>query len=205
MRIFDAHFHIDKQYACSEMEATHRHVIFNSVLQYQEMRHLVRDTDVVSLVFDYKNNLEFVQNEIAQKNINGIKIHSKIQGITEQDYVHLFDGMQRTNLEGMVVTVDAFYSQHNLLVQPNLQKISEMVQLFPKNNFVIAHSGGIHVLEYFMHLRTLPNVYFDLSFSLEYLKYASVMQDFKLLLRFGNPEKIIFGTDAPFISDKAQL
>ena len=92
-----------------------------------------------------------------------------------------------------------------MAIQPNLNRFAEMISLFPETPFIIAHSGGIKVLEYFMHLRKLPNVYFDLSFSLSYLQHASVYQDFLTLMKFGDKQRILFGTDFPFINAKDQL
>lgn len=204
-RIFDAHYHIDNNYEGCTFDAAHRNVIFNSVDQYKAKQQVVSSEDYKTLVFDFRNNLEFVINEIQEKKIHGLKIHSKIQQIADEDYETLFEKLKGVLPGNLVVTVDAFYSGHELKYQPNLNRIAEMAKLFPETPFVIAHSGGIKVLEYFMHLRTLPNIYFDLSFSLVYLKHASVMQDFKVLLKFGHPDKIIFGTDYPFISDGEQL
>jgi len=69
----------------------------------------------------------------------------------------------------------------------------------------VAHSGGIETLRYFYHLKVLDNIYFDLSLSLAYLRETSVFPDLKNLLRHGNPSRIIFGTDYPFISAAQQL
>lgn len=205
MKIFDAHFHIDKGYGQCAVEVQHRNVIFNSLSQYRERAGEVNSNDVVTLVFDFKNDPDFVRSQIAEKKIKGIKIHSKIQQIADEDYPALFAELKKTDLSNMVVTVDAFYWGHDYAYQPNLKRIIELVELFPQTPFVIAHSGSIKVLEYFLHLRTLPNVYFDLSLSLAYLKYASVMQDFKVMLKFGNPDRIVFGTDYPAVTDKDQL
>jgi predicted TIM-barrel fold metal-dependent hydrolase len=80
-----------------------------------------------------------------------------------------------------------------------------MASLFPDNTFIIAHSGGIKVLEYFLHLKNCPNVVFELSLSLSYLKHSSVFADFGVLLRFGDRNRIVFGTDFPYVDANDQL
>jgi predicted TIM-barrel fold metal-dependent hydrolase len=101
--------------------------------------------------------------------------------------------------------IDAFYIGEDLDVQPNLKRIAEMASLFPDNTFIIAHSGGIKVLEYFLHLKNCPNVVFELSLSLSYLKHSSVFADFGVLLRFGDRNRIVFGTDFPYVDATSQL
>jgi predicted TIM-barrel fold metal-dependent hydrolase len=80
-----------------------------------------------------------------------------------------------------------------------------MVSLFPDNTFIIAHSGGIRVMDYFLHLKNCTNVVFELSLSLSYLKHSSVYADFGVLLRFGDRNRIIFGTDFPYVDAQDQL
>jgi predicted TIM-barrel fold metal-dependent hydrolase len=48
-------------------------------------------------------------------------------------------------------------------------------------------------------------VVFELSLSLSYLKHASVHADFGVLLRFGDRNRIIFGTDYPYVDANDQL
>jgi predicted TIM-barrel fold metal-dependent hydrolase len=205
MKVFDCHFHIDKGTVDYSIEADKRNIIFNSVEQYQNNDLSGFENDSISLIFDYKNNLNFVTEQIQKKSIQGLKIHSRIQQITDEDYVGLFKAFEPFANKGLPIIIDAFYYGSDYEYQPNLRRIIEMVKLFPDTKFIIAHSGGIKVLEYFLHLKNIQNVYFDLAFSLSYLKNASVYQDFKVLLRFGDHEKILFGTDFPYVKADDQL
>ena len=205
MKVFDCHFHIDKGTFDYSIAADKRNIIFNSVEQYQNNDLSGFENDSISLIFDYKDNLDFVTEQIQKKAIQGLKIHSRIQHICDEDYTCLFKAFEPFANKGLPVIIDAFYYGSDYEYQPNLRRIIEMVKLFPDTKFIIAHSGGIKVLEYFLHLKNIHNVYFDLAFSLSYLKNASVYQDFKVLLRFGNHEKILFGTDFPYVKADDQL
>jgi len=205
MKIFDAHFHLDKGLDGYNINPLRRNCIFNFVAQYLEQKHLVPKIDTTTLIFDYKNNWNLVKNEIESKKIQGIKIHSRLLGIKDADYQELFIAFSEISSFRLPVIMDAFYFGHDLEVQPNLVRITEMIKLFPDTTFIIAHSGGIKVLEYFLHLKNLPNVVFELSLSLAYLKHASVFQDFKVLLKFGDRKRIIWGTDFPYINPQNQL
>lgn len=205
MEIFDAHFHIDRGLDDYNIQATHRNVIFNFVKQYMEHSSSMLATDSITLIFDYKTNLDFVLQQINQKKISALKIHSRLQQIGVNDYENLTEAYKLVSDKNLPTIIDAFYIGDDIDFQPNLQKIVHFVKMFPKNTFIIAHSGGIKVLEYFLHLRTLPNVVFELSLSLEYLKYTSVLADFKQLLRYGDRNRIIFGTDFPYINASNHL
>lgn len=205
MRIFDNHFHIDQGLKDYDIDIVKKNIIFNFFEQFESRNTEAEVNDTITLIFDYNKKLNEIQNYAEKSQIQGFKIHTRLQKISTDDYPDLFDAFQTVEKYKLPVIIDAFYTGHNFSIQPNLSRIAEMIQLFPENNFVIAHSGGIKALEYFMHLRKLPNVYFDLSFSLAYLQHASVYQDFKTLIRFGDKEKILFGTDFPFISAKNQL
>jgi predicted TIM-barrel fold metal-dependent hydrolase len=205
MKIFDAHFHVDNLNIAYNIDVTKKNIIFNSVEEYKQKSYFKSNHDVISLIYDYKHNLDFVRDEISNYKIKALKIHSRLQQIADHEYEKLFQSLSDVLPERMPVIIDAFYTGVDYDFQPNLARIIQLIKLFPKTPFIIAHSGGIKVLEYFLHLRCFDNVYFELSFSLAYLKYSSVNQDFKVLLKFGNYKKIIFGTDYPYIDAKTQL
>jgi predicted TIM-barrel fold metal-dependent hydrolase len=205
MRIFDNHFHIDQGTRGYEIPVERKNVIFNFFSQYEERKNEVEKQDTTTLLFDYQHRLKYIQQLAKDGQIQGLKIHTRLQKIKEEDYPDLFDAFQTMTVYQLPVILDAFYTGSEMEIQPNLKRFSEMISLFPETSFIIAHSGGIKVLEYFMHLRKLPNVYFDLSFSLSYLQHASVYQDFLTLMKFGDKQHILFGTDFPFINAKDQL
>ncbi len=205
MKIFDCHFHIDKGMDEYGIHSLRKNIIFNSIAQYREYSGTNPENDAITILFDYKNDLEFVLGLAEKRKIQGLKIHSRLQGIADTDYAGLFESFETIAGYGLPVIIDAFYYGHEYECQPNLKRIIEMAKRFPSTKFVIAHSGGIKVLEYFLHLKNLENVSFDLSFSLSYLKHASVFPDFKLLMRYGDRSRILFGTDFPFVSAVEQL
>ena len=71
--------------------------------------------------------------------------------------------------------------------------------------FVIAHCGGYEILKYFFHLRPLPNIYYDLSFSLQYLRDSSLYTDLVKLIKYTDKSKVMFGSDYPLADPNLQL
>jgi len=205
MRIFDAHYHIDRGAEGYNLQAQNKNWIFNSTDQYTAWTAKVPDTDAQTLIFDFIKQQEYVVTEAASGRVDGLKIHSRLLKIQDHDYADLFDAYSRVSGLNLPTVIDAFYIGGEMEFQPNLNRIAEIVKLFPDNTFIIAHSGGIKVLEYFLQLKNRPNVVFELSLSLSYLKYASVYRDFSVLLRYADRKRIIFGTDFPYVDANDQL
>jgi len=205
MRLFDAHYHIDRGADAYSILPQHRNWIFNWTEQYREWTAKVPETDTQTLIFDYKKQEEYVVSEALSGRIQGLKIHSRLMKLQDHDYPDLFDAYNRVSHLKLPTVIDAFYIGGEMEVQPNLNRIAEMTDLFPDNTFIIAHSGGIRALEYFLQLKNRPNVVFELSLSLSYLEHASVHADFGVLLRFGDRNRIIFGTDYPYVDAGDQL
>lgn len=107
--------------------------------------------------------------------------------------------------ENIPIIYDAFYYGDEIQFQPNLKELVNLVKAFPNRRFIIAHAGGYEILKYYFHLRTLTNVGYDLSLSLQYLEDSSCRQDLKKLIKFTSKEKLFFGTDYPFASPSNQV
>ncbi len=204
MKIFDCHCHIENGFQQYNIEVAGRNIIFNTIESYQQHKNELSEADALTLVFDYRNNFELVKKSADEKKIAALKIHSRIQKIQEEDYPVLIERLENLN-PVLPIIIDAFYYGDDLEFQPNLKYIIEIAKKFPSCPIVVAHCGGYEVLKYFYHLKSLENIYFDLSFSPAYLKNTSVYADFKNLIKFGNENRLMFGTDFPFINAKEQL
>ena len=205
MRIFDAHCHIEKTLEGYNIPSQQKNIIFNDIELYKNKQYEVVGNDTKTLLFDFKKNLAYVKEQLKTKAIQGFKVHSRLQQIAEADYEELYDAFQGMDADGLPVVFDAFYTGNQMEFQPNLNRIIDFARLFPKNTIIIAHCGGYRVLEYLQHLKNVNNIVFELSFSLSYLQYSSVFKDFQLLLRFADRNRIIFGTDFPYVDAKDQL
>lgn len=205
MNIFDCHFHIETGLINYNLDNVFgKNVIFNYVDNYFTYKDKLSATDTVSLIFDYQNNFDIIKELLTNNKLNALKIHSRIQHLAEIDYPSLLNALMIADPKVPVI-VDAFYFGDDLEYQPSLKFIVNLAKKFPHLPVIVAHSGGYEVLKYFYHLKTLQNIYFDLSFSLTYLKNTSVNKDFANLIQYGNPEHLIFGTDYPFINAKNQF
>lgn len=203
--IFDCHCHIETGLEAYDLASVYkRNIIFNQVDHYDTFLKQVPAGDAISLIFDYKQNYDRVKHAAESGVIQAYKIHSREQKLTPDDFPALADALEKVN-SNIPIIFDAFYFDHHLLYQPYLPGIILLAERFPDKTFIVAHAGGIEILRYFFHLRTLPNIIYDLSFSLQYLEDSSLYLDLIKLIKYTDKSKIMFGTDYFYASPKFQL
>jgi predicted TIM-barrel fold metal-dependent hydrolase len=202
-KIFDAHVHAARGSRGYDLEVCGRNRIFNTVESYRKRRPSP-PSDSVSLVFDYRDNLDYVLGEVRSGAARALKIHSRLQRIKESDYPALIESLDKAPAAAPVI-VDAFYYGSDLDVQPSLRGIIELLKAFPKRHFIIAHCGGYRIPEYFYHLREFENFSYELSFALQYFTDSSLEADLKKLIKHTDRRRILFGSDFPFASPRLQF
>lgn len=201
--IFDCHRHLSSSKAY-DLEVVKSNYIFNEVESFQRNVPLISLEDAVSLIFDIQHNEPFVRTVFDSGRLNAFKIHSRVQKLGRGDYDDILEKLNYWGVK-IPVIVDAFYFGQDLDYQPSLPFIISLANTLPSTPIVVAHIGGYKLLEYFFHLRELPNVFLDLSFSLQYLADSSLFIDLKKVLRFWDRSRIMFGSDFPYASPKYQF
>lgn len=204
MKIIDCQVHIEKGCEKYDLKVDGRNVIFNTVADYKAHRSKTTKTDSVSLVLDFKKDLEFVRHEIASSRAVALKVHSRVQQLSKEDYKPLKAALA-TFPSHIPVIIDAFYWGHDLNHQPSMEAIVDIAVSDPKRTVVVAHGGGYEVAKYYVHLRKLANVHHDLSLSLQYYEDSSLLMDFKKLIKWTDKKKLMFGSDFPDFSPKKQF
>lgn len=204
MKIFDCHAHITESFAKYHLEVVGKMVIFNSFEDFDLNSTKIEKQDAKAIILDFRNNFQRVKSLVETKQVNALKIHSRIQRIAETDLDLVLEHISLLNTK-LPIIYDAFYYGPDLDFQPSLHHLTTIAKTFPQNPIVVAHCGGHKVLEYFYHLRPLTNIYYDLSFSLGYLKTTSAYQDLQNLIRFSDKTKVMFGSDFPFTDPVSQF
>ena len=193
--IFDCHLHVDNGIDKYNIPFVNGNIIFNSVDHYkQESDNYL--TYYKSLLFDYKNNFDFIIEEASKQKIVAYKIHSRIQKITNEDYPILLEMLEKLP-NNIPLIYDAFYYGSDLKYQPSLEGLIYLATNLPHKRFIVAHAGGYKIIEYFFHLKGLKNIGYDLSISLQYLYDSSCQFDLLKLIKYTPSERIFFGTDFP--------
>lgn len=203
MKIFDCHLHVEKGLQAYDLEISDANVIYNDVESYKQHAGS-QSFSSTSLIFDFRNNLDFCLNQANDGKIRTYKIHSRIQQIRLDEYEYLANCLEKDSCH-LPIIYDAFYFGNNLACQPSLEGLIYLVERFPKRNFIVAHAGGYDMLKYFFHLRSFQNVGFDLSLSLQYLHDTSRRDDIVKFLKFIDSSRLFFGSDFYFASPKLQM
>ncbi|MBL7810765.1 MAG: amidohydrolase family protein [Bacteroidetes bacterium] len=205
MRIFDCHFHVEENpegYTLANVKA--KNVIFNYVENYRNHAPKLSPDCCCSLILDLKGEFPFVLKEINEGRVKALKIHSVIQQLPQLCSSVLLRKLEEVNPE-IPVIYDAFYYGPDYQYRPCLQTLIDLCVAQPERKFIVAHSGGTRLLEYFFHLRPLKNVFYDLSLSLQYLSDTSVWPDLIKLMKYTDKCRIMFGTDYYFHDPEVQL
>lgn len=147
---------------------------------------------------DPEATLEF----IAASGLKGIKLHPEYQGFEFSDE-RLFPLWERCIEHGLFLVTHAGY---DIMFQPpwhtDPERLAAFHRRFPQLPLVLAHLGSMTMWdEVEKHLAGLP-VYFDLAFiTPEYIDPARLVR----IIRRHGAERILFGTDSPWCSQKRQL
>ncbi len=203
MKIIDCQVHVEAGLSNYDLKVDGRNIIFNTTDDYKNHNSVAGPHDSIALVFDFKNNIQFVNEQIRLRKIRALKVHSRIQRLNRQDYAPLAQALKAIPSE-IPVIVDAFYWGAELEFQPSLEGIIHLIQSDPKRIWVVAHGGGYEVMKYYVHLRKLTNVYYDLSLSLQYFEDSSLFADFRKLIKWTDKARMMFGSDYPDSSPKRQ-
>jgi len=202
--VFDAHVHVDKGLDGYDLEVSGKNLIFNDVDSYRRSCERYRTaSDAVSLILDLGPDRDFVLGEARAGRIDAVKIHSRIQRIGASEWPTVARVLAEVPPD-IPAIVDGFYFGGDMEHQPSLAALIDLLAAFPQRRFVVAHSGGYRILEYFFHLRPFANVYYELALSLQYLEDSSASADVRKLVRHTDTAKILFGSDYPFGSPARQ-
>ena len=201
--IFDCHAH----FADIEergITPVRRNIMFNEVEEYRNNVKFIGERDTSTLIFDIWREQDFVFSEIDCGRASAVKLIPRDQSIDDDRFAEVLLQLNRVPAD-VPVFYDSFRHGHDMRFQPRLEHVIAIAVQCADRAVVVSHAGGHQLLDYFLHLRTLPNIYYDLSLVLQYFYQSSVFTDIKKLIQHTPTEKILFGSDYPWTSLKTQL
>lgn len=159
---------------------------------------------------DYKNELL----RLKQNGILGIKLHPAYQN-TDLDDIRMMRIISCASELGLIILthagIDIGINDHNYASVSQILKIIEVVH---PEKFVLAHMGNWGCWEDVEHHLAGAPIWFDTAFSVgsitpneeksgtPYRSYNLSDEDFVRIARKHGTEKILFGTDSPWESQK---
>lgn len=126
----------------------------------------------------------------------GLKLHPRLQGfdVDDERTVRLVQAAGEMNVP---VLIDAFPDGTHLMKGFSPLKYAKLASQCQKTRIIWAHMGGHYVLDFMMLAKRLPNVYFDLSYSLLYYQSSSIPGDMAYAMRSMKFERTFYGSDYP--------
>jgi predicted TIM-barrel fold metal-dependent hydrolase len=126
----------------------------------------------------------------------GLKLHPRLQHFDLNDpathrLVTLAGEM------GIPVLIDAFPDGDWLMMGFQPLAFAKLAKACPQTRLIIAHFGGHHCLDLMMLAKRLPNVWFDLSYSLLYYQDSPVVDQLLYCCRSMGYRRILYGSDYP--------
>ena len=133
----------------------------------------------------------------AEHPIVGLKLHPRRQGITKAHWPVLKGLTQRAAAHDLPVLVDSFPHGKGALRDDSLELIEALSEAVPKAKLIIAHMGGIRILEALILARTSYRIYLDLSLILKVYKGSHIEQDIFYAIRRIGADRCLYGSDHP--------
>ena len=130
--------------------------------------------------------------------IRGITFHSYLQHISDDRFPLVVELSQLAEELGMFVGLCTAYGSRQIYRYDNLRLTVEVLNAV-KCPVVMYHAGGAKVLDAMLIAEMWDNAYLETSFSLSYWLGSSVENDLAFVIRKLGSERILFGSDAPFI------
>lgn len=201
--IYDCHAHFG---SCEKkgIRADRSNIMFNSVEDYKSHRDLVFEGDSSTLIFDIWNEKDFVIAEIDGRRVEALKLIPRDQCLDGAKFEYALQALDSIRSD-IPIFYDSFRHGHDLRFQPRMEHVVDLATRFPDRKIIVTHAGGHQLLDYFIHLRSLPNIYYDISLILQYFYDTSVFLDIKNLIKHTPIDRVIFGSDYPWTSLRTQF
>lgn len=154
--------------------------------------------------------------EIRSLNLAGVKLHSLVQrfnplspsawtlyeALAENESVVLFDSMSLSGAMRVKPHLAPFVEPAlELGFETGPEQIALVAESFPRLKIIAAHMGCCYGWNRLDPLYALDNVYFDLA----YVHRLLTPDEALAIIRRKGPQRIVFGTDAPWRSPKNAL
>jgi predicted TIM-barrel fold metal-dependent hydrolase len=126
----------------------------------------------------------------------GLKLHPRLQKFDMLDpkvsrLIALAGEMQ------LPVLIDAFPDGDWLFNGFSPLAFAKVARECPRTRIIIAHLGGHHCIDFMMLAKRIPNIWFDLSYSLLYYAGSAVVANLMYCCKSLRYDRVFYGSDYP--------
>lgn len=135
-------------------------------------------------------------NAILKLDFVGLKLHPRLQGF---DLAHpkVEALVKHAGSLNVPVLIDAFPDGTNLEAGFSPLAFATLARRCPSTKIIVAHMGGHYVFDFMMLAKRIPNMYFDVSYSLLYYRGSCIPRDMVYAIKSMKSNRIFYGSDYP--------
>ena len=135
--------------------------------------------------------------KLKEHGVSGIKLHPRLHKYNIETQ-YCIKTVKFAGELGLPVIICGFMDGLNLKLGNTPDAFGRLADKCPETKIVMAHAGGHKIVDSMMIMKSCPNLYLDISFTLLYYRACPrVMQDMKYVLESSRGKKILWGTDYP--------
>lgn len=143
---------------------------------------------------------ENIRAYLATGRLHGVKLHPRRQGFSIAHVRQVIALVEQVAAQGVPVLIDAFAYGSTYYSIQEVRLIHEVAAAVPDARIIMAHAGGIQLMEALMVVKGNRNVVVDVSFTPQWFAGSSIYTDLVFMLRKIGPHRIVHGSDSPEVS-----
>ncbi len=155
---------------------------------------------LISALIDFRQQNVYEYLEIAVKSgIKAIKFHSYHQKISNSDFIDITKICKYAEKHNLIICIDTSYGTSKMYEYDNLKLACFISDFITKTPIVLLHSGGARIIEAMLLADEKKNVFLETSFSVLFYLNSSIEQDFAFAYKKIGLDKILYGSDFPYV------
>ncbi|HAQ70101.1 MAG TPA: hypothetical protein DCR48_03910 [Flavobacteriales bacterium] len=161
----------------------------------------IHDGSTFTLLLDFRHpNVRQHIKDARELGVLGVKFHSYIQKIQEEDFAGIVELCEYAQELGMFICIDTSYGSINLYKYDNLRLAVEVADRIKNAPIVLLHSGGARVLEAMLIADMQENIFLETSLTIPFYDGSALWKDIAYTYRKLNCDRVLYATDFPYIT-----
>jgi len=166
---------------------------------FESVKNVTRNAKYTALVDFRDNNVFAYIDKVKQYGVHAIMFSSYLQQISESDFLKVINVCKYAEEKKLIICIDGSYGTSKMYAFDNMKLACTIADIITIAPIVIIHSGGCRLIEAMLLAEDKKNVWLDTSFSLPYYLESSIEADFAYVLKKMSVERIVFGSDHPYL------
>lgn len=171
--------------------------------QFQELCNSskVDSSSTFTLLLDFRHPNVRMHILVANSlGVKGIKFHSYLQNIKQNDFPIIVELCRYAQSLGMFICIDTSYGTIDLYKYDNLRLATEVASEIKTVPIILLHSGGARVIEAMLIADMQENIYLETSLTIPFYNGSNLWKDLAYTYRKLNCDRVLYATDFPYIT-----